>query len=197
MVDRPAGWRLSPRLRKVALLAHILSGIGWMGADIALFLLLFTGLTTDDGQVAASCYIAVTVFVPVAIPVLSLGMLGTGLLLSWGTKWGLLRYWWVVVKLATALILTVLVFIALVPGINDMPRPDATTSADAVRESLGSAPTDLMFPPIVSFAMLGIASVLSIFKPGSRTPWTPPGGPRAARRASPAGPPDPAMRPSP
>ncbi len=188
MADRRASWRLSPRFRKVTLLAHILSGIGWMGADIALFLLLFTGLTTDDGQVAASCYIAVAVFVPVAIPILSLGMLAPGLLLGWGTKWGLLRYWWVVVKLAMALILTFLVFIALVPGINDMPRPDATTHADAVRASLGDAPTQLMFPPVVSFTMLGVSSVLSVFKPWSRTPWTPPGRPGAAAKSSATGP---------
>lgn len=177
MADRRTGWRLAPRHRKVTLLAHILSGIGWMGVDVALFVLLLTGLTTDDGQVAASCYIAVAVFVPVAVPVLSLGMLASGLLLGWGTKWGLLRYWWVVVKLAMALILTVLVFTALVPGINDMPRPNATTSADAVRDSLGSVPTGLMFPPIVSFLMLGIASVLSMFKPWGRTRWTRPAGP--------------------
>jgi len=171
-VERNTGWRLSPRQRKVTLLVHILSGIGWMGADIVLFLLLYTGLTTDDGEIAASCYIAVSVFVPVAVPVLSLGMLGTGLLLGWGTKWGLLRYWWVFVKLAMALVLTLLVFTALVPGINDMASPDATTTADAVRASLGDAPTQLMYPPIVSFLMLGIAAVLSVFKPWSRTPWS-------------------------
>jgi len=196
MADRRASWRLSPRLRKVTLLAHILSGVGWMGTDIALFLLLLTGLTTDDGQIAASCYIAVAVFVPVAIPVLSLGMLATGLLLGRGTKWGLLRYWWVVVKLAMGVILTVLVFIALIPGINDMPRPDAMTSADAVRASLGSAPTQLMFPPVVSFAMLGVASVLSVFKPWSRTPWTPPDIRGAAGKSSLTGPAGSAVRPS-
>jgi hypothetical protein len=170
--ERRTGWRLSPRQRKVTLLAHLLSGIGWMGADVVLFILLYTGLTTNDGQLAASCYIAVTVFVPIAVPVLSLGMLGTGLLLGWGTKWGLVRYWWVFVKLAMALILTVLVFIALVPGINDLPEADPTLGAGAVRDTIGEATTGLLFPPIVSFTMLGIAAVLSVFKPWSRTPWS-------------------------
>src|SRR5690606_19546064 len=55
-----------PRLRKAMLALHIVSGIGWMGADIVLFILLMTGLTTDDGAVAAACYRAVAVFVPVA-----------------------------------------------------------------------------------------------------------------------------------
>ncbi len=174
MVNRRAGWRLSPRLRKATLVLHIVSGVGWMGADIALFILLYTGLTTDDGAIAASCYTAVSVFVPAAVPVLSVGMLATGLLLGWGTKWGVLRYWWVVVKLALAVTMVVLVFVSLVPGVNDLANPDATQSADAVRDSLGSAPTQLMFPPVVSFAMLGIATVLSVFKPWRRTPWSTP-----------------------
>lgn len=172
MATRRTGWRLSPRQRKATLLLHIIAGIGWMGADIVLFLLLLTGLTTDDGAVAASSYIAVGVFVPVVVPVLSIGMLATGLLLGWGTKWGLLRYWWVVVKLALAVIMVVLVIFSLVPSINDLAQPDATLSASDVRESLGSATTGLMFPPIVSFIMLGTAAILSVFKPGRQTPWS-------------------------
>jgi hypothetical protein len=174
MANRRAGWRLSPGPRKATLVLHIVCGVGWMGADIVLFILLYTGLTTDAGAIAASCYTAVSVFVPVAVPVLSLGVLATGLLLGWGTKWGVLRYWWVVVKLALAVIMVALVFFSLVPGVNDLSTSDATLSADAVRESLGSAPTQMLFPPVVSFAMLAIAAILSVFKPWRRTPWATP-----------------------
>lgn len=172
MQDRHTGWRLSPSQRKTTLLLHIISGIGWMGADIVLFILLYTGLTTDDGVTAASSYNAVAVFVPIAVPPLAVGMLVTGLLLGWGTKWGVLRYWWVVVKLALAVTMVLLVFFSLVPGVNDLSTADATMSADAVRDSLGSVATQMLFPPIVSFAMLGTAAVLSVFKPWSRTPWS-------------------------
>ena len=99
-------------------------------------------------------------------------MLISGLLLGWGTKWGVLRYWWVVSKLAVAVIMVVLVFVSLVPGINDLATADATTSADAVRDTIGSATTQLLYPPIVSIAMLGFAAVLSVFKPWSRTSWS-------------------------
>lgn len=174
MADRRTGWRLTPRLRKSIMILHIVFGVGWMGADIVLLILLLTGLTTDDGAIAASCYTAVGVFVPLAVPVLSLGMLTSGLLLGWGTKWGVLRYWWVVSKLAVAVIMTVLVFVSLVPGINDLATADATASADAVRDTIGSARVQLLFPPIVSFTMLGFAAVLSVFKPWSRTPWATP-----------------------
>lgn len=161
-----------PRLRKAVLVLHIVCGVGWIGADVVLFILLTTGLTTDDGAVAAACYRAVSVFVPVAVPVLSLGMLATGLLLGWGTKWGVLRYWWVVVKLALATIMVVLVFVSLLPGVSELDDADATMSASAVRDSLGSAPETMMFPPVVSFLMLATAAVLSVYKPWRQTPWS-------------------------
>jgi hypothetical protein len=161
-----------PRLRKAALVLHIVSGIGWMGADIVLFILLITGLTTDDGAVAAACYRAVAVFVPVAVPALSLTMLATGLLLGWGTKWGILRHWWVVVKLALAVVMVVLVFVSLLPGVDDLTDADATMRASAVRDSLGSAPEQMLYPPVVSFLMLATAAVLSVYKPWRQTPWS-------------------------
>ena len=174
MTTHKAAQHLStrPHLRKTVLLLHIVSSIGWMGADIVLFILLSTGLTTDDGAIAAACYRAVSVFVPVALPVLSLGMLATGLLLGWGTKWGILRYWWVLVKLVLATIMVVLVFVSLLPGVNELDRADATLTAAAVRDNLGSAPDQMMFPPVVSFLMLATAAILSVYKPWSQTPWS-------------------------
>jgi hypothetical protein len=174
---RPLATR--PRLRKAALVLHIVSGIGWMGADIVLFILLITGLTTDDGALAAACYRAVAVFVPLAVPALSLTMLATGLLLGWGTKWGILRHWWVVVKLALAVVMVVLVFVSLLPGVNDLTNADTTMSASAVRDGLGSAPEQMLYPPVVSFLMLATAAVLSVYKPWRQTPWS--GARRTAR----------------
>jgi hypothetical protein len=168
-----------PQLRKAVLVLHIAAGVGWMGVDVVLFILLYTGLTTDDGAIAAACYRAVSVFVPVAVPVLSLGMLATGLLLGWGTKWGLLRHWWVLVKLALATIMVILVFVSLLPGVNDLNDADAAMGASAVRDSLGSAPSQMMYPPVVSFLMLSTAAILSVYKPWRQTPWS---TPRASQR---------------
>lgn len=166
-------WRLAPAWRKGVLVLHSISGIGWMGVDIAIFVLLMTARTSDDVAVVVSGFTAIRLIVPVAVPPLSLSILLTGLLLGLGTSWGLLRYWWVLVKLCLSLLMTVLVFLSLVPGVNELAKVDMTTvSADAVRASLGDAPTQLLFPPIVSFLMLGTATVLSIYKPWRRTPWS-------------------------
>ena len=69
--------------------------------------------------------------------------------------------------------LTALVFVALVPGALSIPT-DLTGTATEVREAVGGAGRDLLFPPIVSFLALGFALVLSIWKPWGRTRWARP-----------------------
>jgi hypothetical protein len=166
-------WRLRPAARKAVLVLHIVAGIGWMGVDIALLVLLISARTTNDAALVVSGFNAIGMIVPMAVPPLSLGILVTGIILGLGTRWGLVRYWWVLVKLLLSLIMTVLVFVSLVPAVSSMTILSATTvSADAVRASLGTLPTMLLFPPIVSFLMLGVAAILSIFKPWQRTPWS-------------------------
>jgi hypothetical protein len=151
---------------------HAISGIGWMGVDIALFLLLWNARTTTNAIEAITAYTAVSLIVPTAVPPLCLGVLATGLLLGWGTPWGILRHWWVFVKLLLAVVMTILVFRALVPAVQTMPALGNFATADAVRAKLGPLGIQLMFPPAVSFVLLGIATVLSMFKPKGLTPWS-------------------------
>jgi hypothetical protein len=165
-------WRLPPAVRKAMLVVHIVMGIGWMGVDIALLVLLLTARTTADPLLVVSGFTSVRTIVPATVPPLSLGILLTGTFLGVGTRWGLLRYWWVVGKLLLSLVMTVLVFVALVPAVTRISTGLASgVSAESVRASLGALPTMLLFPPIVSFLMLGVAAILSIYKPWSRTPW--------------------------
>jgi hypothetical protein len=165
-------WRLSPAWRKGVMVLHAVSGISWMGVDIAILILLLTARTSDDVTVVVSGFNAIRMIVPIAVPPLSLSILITGVILGLGSSWGLIRYWWVLVKLCLSLIMTVLVFVSLVPGVNQIALLDITTvSADTVRASLGDIPTQLMYPPMVSFLMLATATVLSIYKPWRRTPW--------------------------
>jgi hypothetical protein len=164
---------MSPAMRKVVLAFHIVFGIGWMGVDIALFVLLINARMTNDPQLVVSAFNAIAMIVPAAVPVLSLGILATGLALGLGTRWGLVRYWWVLGKLALSLVMTALVFGSLLPGVSAIPVLVATgASAESVRASLDPLPTMLLFPPVVSFLMLGVAVALSIFKPGQQTPWS-------------------------
>ncbi len=164
------GFTMSQRWRKAVLVLHIACGVGWMGADVLLAILVLTGRLSDDGTTVAAAYTVVRLVIPPVVPVLAGGMLFTGVLLGLGTKWGLVQWWWVFTKLTIAIVLTALVFVALVPSALSIPD-GLTGTADEVRDLVGHATQDLMFPPFVSFAALAFALVLSVFKPWGRTRW--------------------------
>ena len=164
--NRPRRDRLSRRQRHAVLVLHIVSAVGWIGVDLALLPLVLTGLTTDDGQTVAAAFGAVAILVPWTVPALSLFIVSTGVLLGLGTMWGLVRYWWVAVKLVLAPILTTLVFVSLLPGVNAIDVTGATT-ADEVRGAVGD-PMTFLYPPVVSSLTLLAAVVLSVTKPWGR-----------------------------
>ena len=161
---------LSRGARRTVLVLHILSGVGWMGLDLGLLVLVIAGATSDSGPTVAAAYTSARLVIPVVVPVLAVGMLLTGILLGWGTRWGLLTWTWVLTKLVIGLVLTTLVFVALVPGALGIPA-DLTGTAEQVRHTVGRAGEDLLYPPIVSFIALAVALVLSIWKPWGRTRW--------------------------
>ncbi|WP_426247478.1 hypothetical protein [Nocardioides sp. LHG3406-4] len=156
--------------RRAVLALHILCGVGWMGLDLGLVVLVVTGASSDSGPTVAAAYTAARLVIPVVVPVLATGMLLTGVLLGWGSKWGLVRWTWVLTKLVVGIVLTVLVFVALVPGALSIPT-ELTGTAAQVRDAVGGAGRDLLFPPVVSFLALSFALVLSIWKPWGKTRW--------------------------
>ena len=84
--------------------------------------LVFTALFSDDDRTKALSFRALEL---VAVgPLLATGLicLLTGVLLG-GSKYGLLRYWWVQAKLALNLVLARLVLISPAPEVADHDRP--------------------------------------------------------------------------
>ena len=98
---------MPPRLRKLALMAHVTSSVGWMGAVVAFLALAVVGSTSEDAQMVRGAYLVMEpaawwVLVPFAF-----ASLLTGLLMSLGTTWGLFRHYWVLFKLLINLFATV------------------------------------------------------------------------------------------
>lgn len=151
-------------MRKSVLVAHVLSAAAWIGIDVVVAVLVGVGSTADP-QTAALAYRALGTFVLVPMLTAALATLATGLVLGLGTKWGLARYWWVLVKLAITIVLTVLIVVALRPSL-----PEAVTYGEQLAKGVTPAVEvgDLVFPPIVSLAALSLATWLSVFKPRGR-----------------------------
>lgn len=170
-------WRLGARTRKGVLVVHIVSAGAWIGIDVVMAVLVFTALGTDDDGIKALCYRALELFV--VWPLLTTGLvcLSSGVVLGLGTKWGLVRYWWVAIKLALNILLTALVLVALRPQVIEMAEQGRRfMSGEAASLAVG----DLIYPPIVSPTALLIAFVLAVFKPWGRIR-----GRRAPKRGAP------------
>lgn len=98
---------MAPRIRRFALTAHVVSSVGWLGA-IAVFLALsLAALTIDDAQAVRAAYLAMDLAMWSVLVPLALASLVTGVLQGLGTKWGLMRHYWVLAKLLLTVVATV------------------------------------------------------------------------------------------
>ena len=162
-----ARWPLGRRTRQTVLVVHIVSAGAWIGIDVIVAVLVLTGWFGGDDGTRGIAYQALARFV--FWPMLTAGLtcLVTGLLLGMATKWGLLRYWWVAVKLTLNLVLCTLILVALNPGMDEVRGYGEALSA-------GGSPDDavvsqLFYPPAVSLTALSLATVLAVMKPWGRT----------------------------
>ena len=156
---------LSARMRKLLLLVHIAAAGTWLGLDLVLGILVFTTLTGDTtGAGAAAASLAAVATWPLAAA--GLLTLATGVLLGLGTKYGLVRYRWVLVKLVVNVVLVTLAVLVLWPGLTTVGE---TGRAALVAGDAPMMPATLVFPPIVSSTALIVAMTLSVFKPWGRT----------------------------
>jgi hypothetical protein len=88
---------LSSTWRKLLLTLHVTATVSVLGADLVLLALGLSSLGGADPRTIYPAAQLVSAWLVAPLAVLSLG---TGLLLSILTPWGLLRYWWVAIKLA-------------------------------------------------------------------------------------------------
>lgn len=150
--DDLRGRRLSGRWRNTVLSVHIAASVALLG-DSAAFLAISVrarGLAADEAH--ASYEILNVLSLTFGIP-LSFVALGTGIALGLGSRWGVLRYPWVIAKLA--LLLSVLAVGGLV----------LSPAEEAALDGTGST-TGLIVGATWDVVALATATALSVFKPG-------------------------------
>lgn len=167
--------KLAPRARKAVLTVHLVAAGAWIGIDVLVAVLVGVGLGGGSDAVRGLALRALAEFVVTPMLVSALVCLGSGVLLGLATKWGLVRYWWVAVKLVLNVLLCVLIVVALRPGMADVGAAGVATEAGLIPATDISF---LVYPPAVSLTLLAVATLLSVYKPGgrvggrSRTPAT-------------------------
>lgn len=127
---------LSRRARNARLTVHIAASVALLGDVLALTAVTLKAMGADDPETARTSYEIMSMSsLAFGFP-LSMGALLSGLALGWGTRWGVLRYPWVIVKLGpiAAVILAGALVIGPAEGwLLDDPVSDATrTPADVI-----------------------------------------------------------------
>jgi hypothetical protein len=159
------GARLGPRAYRALRTAHIVTSGGWLGVGIGKLVLEVSALTAGSAQRAEALFTAATA-IEWLFPPMIVATLLTGVLLAVGTRWGLLRYYWVLTKLGLTLAVVVTAM-ALVDGLASraMPvHPDGTDPVPSPMKLLTSMSA-------VYAALLLVAMVVSVYKPWGRIAW--------------------------
>jgi hypothetical protein len=155
-------------MRKLTLTAHITASVGWLGAVAGFEALAVTGLASQDALVVRAANVVMErtawfVIVPFAV-----ASLGTGLAISLGTKWGLLRHYWILAKL----LINVLAIVLLLVHTRLIRLLSRAAAANTIFMD------DLRGPRIQLVAVAGgallallVATALAVYKPRGMTPY--------------------------
>lgn len=152
-------WVLPASLRKALLCLHIVASVALLG-DSAGFLAIAIRSAGAEPAAASAGWDTLNMFSMVFGIPLSAVTLVSGVVLGIGSKWGVFRYPWVITKLL--LIVGVMAVGALVigPGL-ELARQGAATGEAMIITGATYDVTALL-----------VATVLSVYKPGRRWPWS-------------------------
>jgi hypothetical protein len=152
---------MSPPIRRFGLTLHVVSSVGWFGAVASFLALAIYGLIAKDAPNQRIAYGSMELMTSFVIVPFCLVSLATGLVQSVGTPWGLLRHYWVLLKLLLTVFATVLLLMHMQP----------------IREAALAASTLTMAPELLALrirlvadsaaalVVLGVTTVLGIYKP--------------------------------
>jgi hypothetical protein len=159
---------MKSRWRKFMLTTHVVTSVGLLGAVATFLLLAVAGLASPDAGMVHAAYPAMALIAWVIIVPLALAALLIGIIESLGTKWGLVRHYWLVVKL----VLTVVAIVVLLLQMSTVTYLGHAASSGTVTGAEFSGPRMAMvLHSAGGLLVLLIPMALSVYKPRGRTKW--------------------------
>ena len=160
---------MTPRLSKAVLTSHITFSVGWLGAVAVFLVLAVTGLTSQDVLLVRSSLIAMELCAWFVIVPFCVTSLFTGVIQAVGTKWGLLKHYWIVVKLFLTVASTILLLLHM--------QPISYLSGIAIKPSFSNSQLaeqliDLIAKAGAAILVLLAITTISIYKPWGRIQLT-------------------------
>jgi hypothetical protein len=166
---------MPPGLRRAALAVHIVSSVGWIGAAAGYLVLGVVAGVSEEALTIRAAWIGMELIGWLAVVPLGCLALLTGLVMSLGTPWGLVRHYWVLI----AFVLTVLSLIVLI-----LHMPTVTAGANLAHTINDRAVAELggdVLHPALGLVILVVVAVLNVYKPRGVTPY---GRKRAEKRTT-------------
>jgi hypothetical protein len=157
---------MTPRLRKISLTIHVSVSVGWLGAVAGFLALAIAGLTNRDPLIVQAADLAMALIAWQVIVPLSLAALLTGLAQSLGTKWGLFRHYWVVIKLLITLFATAILLLHMQPTSR---LAEAAARASLSGTDLRALRLQLTADAAAAALVLLVAATLAVVKPPGLT----------------------------
>lgn len=159
---------MPPGLRKAALTAHVASSIGWFGAVAVFLALAIAGMTSQNPELVRAAYLVMGVTTWGVIVPLAFVSLLTGVVSSLFTRWGLFRYYWVLLKLVITVLAT-LVLLVHTQFIDFLAGAAAKTAV--LGADLRGAQREIVIASGAALGVLLALTVLSVYKPRGMTPY--------------------------
>lgn len=151
---------IRPRWRTGLLTVHVVTAVALVGTDLVLVALGVSGVRGADPR---TVYPAASLVESWLIAPLVIVTLGTGVIQAATGPWGLVRYWWTTIKLATTAAFTLLVLFVLAP------RLAGTATAAVAGHTFTTADRlPLALVPGVAVAAVIVNVVLGLTKPRAR-----------------------------
>lgn len=152
--------------RKFMLTAHITFSVGWLGAVTGFLALNIAALNSRDMQIIRGAYIAMDLIGWYIILPASILALVTGIIQSLGTKWGLLKHYWVLIKLLLTIGSTILLLLHMQPISYVAELASTSPLPDSELRNNGSK---LLTKAIAALLVLFVTTIISVYKPWGKT----------------------------
>ena len=155
---------MTSSIRKLGLAVHIIVSVGWVGA-VAAFLLLSITALTSDGSTSRAAYLAMNIVGRGALLPLSVGALTSGIVQSLGTKWGLFKHYWVLVKLVLTVFAAAALFLHQFTAVAEAAR--LATDAAASHGGLPLRQLGIQLRADAGLALLVLVTItaIAVYKP--------------------------------
>ena len=153
---------MSATVRKFAVTTHVTTSVGWMGAVACFLALAIAGFASQQPLEVQAAYLGMELICWAVIVPLSFLSPATGIAQALWTPWGLMKHYWVVVKMVVTLPCTAVLLLHMLPTTR---LAAAAGQGQLLGDALHDLRIQLVADSAIAVAALLFTTVLAIYKP--------------------------------